>query len=174
MGFKFTNKGFSLLPNEEVKMIIRPYFGVVVGNFTMALLTLVLDFFLMFYLFSLGWWGATAFLAIVFLVFFYIIRLWFLWNNNYVLVTDQRLIDCERFSFFRAAVTTVALRTIRHIVVGRATGWRNWFRIGQVIIEINNQENPYIIYNVKNPEQVLMAMNRLVIVNQTSGVDDKV
>jgi len=153
-------KKFRLRDGERVVYIIRHWIGLLVPNFVVCFLIIVLDFFLMYYLFMRGFMGVVAFFGILIIVGAYLGRLIFLWRRNVLIITNQRLIDWEQTGFFNQMLQEITFDEIEKIE-GKNNGfWGKLLKFGNLIIKIDNEKIPLELYNIKDPIAVLGILKK--------------
>jgi hypothetical protein len=108
-------KKVNLRPDEEVAAVLHHHPITYLKQFLITAVLILLSFFLMFYLFSLGQLGAALFSALLFTGIFYGSREFYIWYNNIFIITTQRIIDIDQTGFFHKTVSEVTLEKILDI-----------------------------------------------------------
>ncbi len=160
-------KMIDLNPEESVLKIAHHYFLTLFPNLLVCFLILIFDFFLMFYLFSLGLLGMIVFFTTMVIITFYVGRLLFLWNHNFVVITNQRIIDYERSGFFQKLTTEIGYNKIKSVSIGINRLSQKIFRFGDLNLGIVNQPMDFTLYNLKNPTEILSLINTQLVGDQT-------
>lgn len=142
---------FQLKPGEKVVQEITHHFIIIFPHIFICLIILILDFFLMYFLFLQGWWGVALFAAVVVLVAFYVLRLIFLYKHNKLLVTNQRVVDFERVSFFEQFVSEYNLSQIKEVEAVVRGIWPRIFRYGGLRLKLYQEVAPFEVYKVGYP-----------------------
>lgn len=152
---------FTLRNQEKVDEIVYHHMVIILPHLFVSVIILVLDFFLMYYLFLQGWWGVTLFAAVILAVIFYILRLSFLYKKNRFILTNERIIDCEQTGFFEKFVNEIYLnKVIEAKAVIRGLG--AWiFRYGNLKLILNDELGPIEFYKISNPIRLQNKINGL-------------
>jgi hypothetical protein len=159
---KSLDKIIGLQADEEIVQVVKHYFLIIVPHLIIGFLILLLDFFLLFYFITLGWWGWIIFSLIIFLVGFYMFRLVFLWNRNLIIVTNKRLIDYERSSFFNQLISDFPYPKIKNITGQRKGFWQTVFGFGDLRIDLTDRNQPFELYNLYQPFKLLELINEKI------------
>jgi Ca2+/Na+ antiporter len=146
-------KGIKFNEGEKAQRVVRHHHIIVAPHLVISFLILVLDFFMMFYLFLQGTWGIILFFAVMVVVAFYVFRLFFLYNKNKFVITDERIIDVEQSSFFEKFINEVKYDDISEVIVKRSLIGKI-FKFGNLIIKQKNDIAPYEMYKIPNVENV--------------------
>lgn len=157
MSPKYFAKYLVLRPDEEIKAALHSH---VIANFKQILVTvflILLAFFLMFYLFSLGALGVAFFLAILLTGIFYGLREFYLWFMNVAIVTTQRIIDIEQRGFFHRTVSVADYDKITDICYSVEGFSQTILKLGT--IKINASSVKLVIKSIGN----VVNVNHLLV-----------
>ncbi len=153
---------FQLKPGEKVVQEITHHFIIIFPHLFICLIILILDFFLMYFLFLQGWWGVALFAAVVVLAAFYVLRLIFLYKHNKLLVTNQRVVDFERVSFFEQFVSEYNLSQIKEVEAVVRGVWPRVFRYGGLRLKLYQEVAPFEVYKVGHPLKLKALLDDLM------------
>lgn len=151
-----------LKDGEKIIRIVRHHPIIIVPHLVICFIILVLDFFLMYYLFLQGWWGVVLFGAVIFLVAFYCLRIFFLYRRNKIIVTNERLIDVEQSGFFEKYLTDVPFLNIKGVEARIKGVFPTIFRFGSLKITLNEDIAPFEFYKISHPAEVQEVINSLL------------
>lgn len=152
---------FSLNDGEKIKATLRHYGITIAPHVGISSLVLLVDFFMMFYLFEQGVLGMIVFFVLFTLVLVYVVRIIFLWQRNQVIITNQRIIDVEQSTLFKRLVSAVPYSKVLNVSASKKGVWQTIFRYGNIYIEISGKPIPFELYNVKQPFSVMKLINGL-------------
>ena len=162
---------FTMRDQEKVDEIVYHHLIIILPHLFVSVIILVLDFFLMYYLFLQGWWGVTLFAAVILAVIFYILRLSFLYKKNRFILTNERIIDCEQVGFFEKFVNEIYLDKVveaKAVIKGLSA---SIFRYGNLKLILNDELGPIEFYKISNPLRLQnkingLAQDRAVIIHK--------
>jgi|GEM_PF-1562552 len=143
-----------LKENESIILEIHHHPMIIIPHLLISFLILVLNFFLMYWLFLQGWWGVALFVAVILIVIFYIARSIFLYKRNNFLVTNQRLVDYEQPSFFESFQNELPLHKIRSVEANKKGVGGIIFNYGNIVINITDDVAPLELYKIAKPLEV--------------------
>ena len=173
-------KNLKLRENEKVIETISHHPIVVIPHIVISFLILVLDFFLMYFLFLQGWWGVALFTSVIILVAFYVLRLVFLYRKNCFVLTNQRLIDFEQSGFFEKFVNEFPYSKIKQaksVVKGIAP---TIFKYGNLKLVLGGDVGSFELYKIADPGHWQDLINKQLsgdnitssfIENDSRGID---
>jgi len=105
MSKDFIAKQVSFRENEKNIVVLHHHPITYAKQIIITAVLVLLAFFLMFLLFSLGVIGVALFLAILLTGVFYGLREFFIWYFNVFIITNQRIIDIDQKGFFSKTVS---------------------------------------------------------------------
>jgi hypothetical protein len=147
---------------EKALHVIRHWIGLLVPHFVFCFLIALFDFFLMFYLFSQGFLGALAFIAILVIVIAYSGRLVFLWRRNILVITSKRLIDWAQMGFFEQMIQEIPFADIDGVEAGHKGLLGKIFKFGNLTFKMKGEKNPFVLYKVKFPVKAAEMVKRVL------------
>ena len=115
MSFAYFAKQISLRPEEAMIGVIHHHPVTYLKQIVITVALILVSFFLMFYLVSLGAFGVALFVALLFTGVIYGAREFFIWYANVLVITNQRLIDIDRSGFLSKTVSEVPYEKILDI-----------------------------------------------------------
>jgi hypothetical protein len=164
MPFDYYAKQISLRDDEQIIGIIHHHPVTYLKQIAITIILILLAFFLMFYLVSLGPLGVSFFAAFLLTGIFYGAREFFIWYSNVLMITNQRLIDIDQAGFFSKTVSEVPYDKILDICYSVKGVAQTIFRLGTIKIQATGAK--LVIKNVSDIVQVNQIITDL-IKNQT-------
>lgn len=155
-------KMIRLSEDEEIIDIIQQSLISIWYKFIIAIILILLPFFLMFYLISQGPVGSSVFVAMILLSIFYCFREWYLWNRNAVIVTNFRIIDNDQHGLFHRGVSEVTHEKIQDISFQSQGIFRTVFGIGHIMIKTSVPDLKLGIFNVSSIQEVCARLSKTV------------
>lgn len=157
----------NLKPGEELIQIIRPDFSVVIPRFSVALVALLLPFFLLFLLVQMRW-GLFAFVLLVFFGIFLFARALLLWGFHAFLLTTRRIVDFDQNGLFSRSVSETLYENIVDVSYVQKGVWATLFHLGDVLVHTSGPKTNIVLEDVKYPDVLKEKINDL-IEEQRSG-----
>jgi len=151
-----------LKQNEVVVKEIFHHPMIVIPHLIISFLILVLDFFLMYWLFLHGWWGVALFVSVILIIIFYVFRLLFLYRRNNFIITNERLIDFEQPSFFERIKNELPLCKIKSVEAKKRGLLATIFNFGNLVIYIHDYVAPLELYKISHPDDVQAELLKLL------------
>lgn len=163
---------FTLREKETVDEIVYHHLIIILPHLFVSVIILVLDFFLMYYLFLQGWWGVALFGAVILAVVFDVLRLAFLFKKNRFILTSERIIDCEQVGFFEKFVNEIYLHKVieaKAMIKGLGA---SIFRYGNLKLTLDDELGPIEFYKIPNPVRLQNKINGLAQ-NRSFGANNE-
>jgi len=155
-------KGFSLRENEQLLRVVRHAPSVIFPHVLICFLIMVLDFFLMYYLFLQGWWGVALFGGVIVVVIFYVLRVLFLYRANRFIITNQRLVDVEQVGVFEKFINEFPYAKIIEAKATVKGVGPTIFHYGDIRLTMRDDLGPYELYKIPNPLELQNFINSLI------------
>ena len=155
-------KKFELNQNENVIQEVHHHFGIIIPHLVVSALILVLDFFMLAFLFMQGWWGVILFLTIIAVIVFYLLRLMFLFKKNKFLITNQRILDFEQAGFFENFINEMYLKDIKEVEVQKKGIGAYLWHYGDIRLFLINEIAPIELYKISDPKKIQDIIHRLI------------
>jgi len=155
-------KGFSLRENETLLKMVRHDPMVIFPHVFVCFLILVLDFFLMYYLFLQGWWGVALFGAVVLVALFYVLRTIFLYFANRFIITNQRIVDVEQVGVFEKFINEFPYVKIVEAKATMKGVGPTIFHYGDIRLTLRDDLGPYELYKIPDPLELQNFINGLI------------
>lgn len=155
-------KKIKIKEGEEVLLEVKHHPIVIIPHLVISLLILILDFFLMYFLFLQGWWGVTLFGSVIFVVFVYSLRILFLYNRNKFFITNFKIVDFEQPGFFEHYVNEVPLHKVEEIQVKRKGVFGALFGYGSLKLVIRGEVAPLELYRIPKPVELQSKLNEIL------------
>jgi uncharacterized membrane protein YdbT with pleckstrin-like domain len=156
----FIAKQVSFRENEKIIVVLHHHPITYAKQIIITAILILLAFFLMFLLFSLGVIGVALFLAILLTGVFYGLREFFIWYFNVFIITNQRIIDIDQKGFFSKTVSESSYKKIMDICYSVHGLGQTILRLGT--IKINASGAKLVIENVKQVVEVNQLLADLV------------
>ncbi|MFH0987806.1 MAG: hypothetical protein V1763_00335, partial [Parcubacteria group bacterium] len=158
-----------LRPDEKAEHIIFHHSIIIVPHRIVCALILVLDFFMMYFLFLQGLWGVSLFTGVIAVVAFYTFRLFFLFRHNALIITNERLIDVERTNFFEEFVSDYPFTEIRKVEAVRRGLFSRMGHYGNLKLIVAKEPKPFELYKIPTPERWQKVIEEKLSIKNTSA-----
>lgn len=158
---------------EEIVKSLKHSGLIIVPNILISGLIILIDFFMLFYFFALGFLGSLCFIVILIIGSYYFYRIMFLWKRNLVIITTHRLIDYERSGFFEDLITEIDYHKIKSGIIRKRGVWRKLFKYGDIKLYLHDNPGKFILHNLNKPEQVLETINQQIAIQSGMRIDQK-
>ncbi len=165
----FQKEKIVLTTNEKKLFIINHHGIVIFSHLLFTFLLAVVDFFLLYYLFMQGFWGVGVFFLVLFFSAFYFWRVIFLWKRNYVLITNKRIIDFEQVGFWEKYQNEFLLDDLVSVEVEKTGLLSKILRYGNLKFKFIDEDIPFEIYKVVNPDFWQEKIIELIKVDSVGG-----
>jgi len=143
-----------LKEREELIRLIRCHPLVYFKPGFMALILLLLPFFLMFLLFRWGNIGLIIFILLVIIGVYAIVRLLVVYSLNVLLITNQRVILLKQRGMFDRTVAEVEYGKIQDSSYRFKGLFQNLFKYGSIKMQIVNSTSVLLIEKIHRPEKI--------------------
>jgi len=150
-----------LKPNETIKNLIRKHVVTVIPQLALALVFIVIPFFFLFPLFSLGIFGVVIFFALVLIGIFIALRLLYIWDADSLIITNYRIVDIDQSGILSRRVSEINLSDIKHTSWNKKGILQTLFNMGTVTIRSNNSDVELELNNVSRPQAIHEEINNL-------------
>lgn len=156
------DKIIKLLPEERVIKIIHQAWLTFLLQIFLAILLIVLPFFLMFPLFQLGSWGIAVFLILILIALIYSLRVLFIAYCNTFVLTNKRLIDIEQKGIFSRTISEIPFRKIDEVLLKRKGIFQTVFGYGTLTVRVKNSPLQLELRHIKQPQETFQLINGLM------------
>lgn len=150
-----------LKENEELVRLIRQHPMVFFKSGLLALIFLLLPFFLMFLLFRWEIFGLILFFTLLIIGLIAIIRLIVIWHFNAFLITDRRVILFKQRGLFDRQVSEIEYEKIQDISYRLKGASQTLFRYGSIRIQITNSETAIIVSKIPRPREIQQLLLKI-------------
>jgi len=154
-------KKISLRPDEEIIMVLRHHPITYWKQILLAVFLILLAFFLMFFLLSLGPLGVALFLAILLTGIFYGAREFFIWYFNVFIITNQRIFDFDQIGFFNKIVSELNYEKISDISYSVKGFWQTVLKLGTIRIQAAGVK--LAVKNVSHVSKISQLLTDLIL-----------
>ena len=150
-----------LKDDENVKAMVRRHLSTLVPQLALAMVLIVLPFFFLFPLFSLGPVGVILFGVCVAAGLVVAARSMFLWDADVLILTDERAIDVDQKGILSRRVSEAPFTVVQDVSWKREGFWQTFFRMGTLTIQTAGATAPISADSIGRPEKVYELVNDL-------------
>lgn len=143
-----------LKENEELVRLIRRHPVVYFKPAFLALILLLLPFFLMFLLFQWETLGLIIFCFLIIMGLLAWIRLIVVYSYNVFIITNQRIVLYSQPGVFERKVSEVTYDKIQDIAYHYKGFWQMLFKYGTLRIQIKNSESVLYVKKIARPGKI--------------------
>ncbi len=148
-----------LQSDEKVIQVIRRHPASLWGRLALIALVLIVALIIWSNLGSSGTLGTLLNIVFVLVIVGGLLigfMVWYRYNNDLWVITDQRLIDVTRSTPFNQQVTTASLRNVQDINIRVRGVFNTMLNFGDVLCQTASASgNTFALIGVANPQQVL-------------------
>ncbi len=147
--------------DEIVIDIIRKSLWYWFWSITLAIVLLILPFFLIYPLFLQGWWGAMVFFVVLAISLILIYRIYRIYHYTALIITTKRLIDMEQTGFLNNSSSVILYGKIQDVNYKSHGLLQTIFKIGDINISFVNDKSSFIeLDSIKYPSMVVSKIIR--------------
>ena len=150
----------NLKEGEDVIRVVRRYPWSFAGQGLIALMFLLLPFFLLFPLLRVGTFGVAGLLVLFLIGLFLVVRVMILYWLNVFVITNSRLVDFDQRGFFDRVVSESTYEKIQDVSFSVKGIAQTILGYGTVQIQTAGSQANLEIRNVRNPEDVQHTIMR--------------
>jgi membrane protein YdbS with pleckstrin-like domain len=144
---------------ENIRVMVRRHLITLAGPLLIAMLLIVVPFFLLFPLFSLGIIGVLIFGALIAAGIALAFRSLYVWDADVLIVTNLRVVDVDQQGFFSRHVSEAPLSSIQDVSWNKKGIWQTLFRMGSIKIQTAGATAVIEAAHVPQPEKVHEVIN---------------
>ncbi|MFA5185726.1 MAG: PH domain-containing protein [Patescibacteria group bacterium] len=148
-----------LKDREDVRHITRRHILTMLPGLVLALILIVIPFFLMFPMFSWGIFGVILFFIAVLLGIGVAIRTLLLWDADILIVTTLRLVDVDQRGILTRIVSEAPLDAIQDVSWSRKGILQTIFRLGDLKVQTAGATANIEAKSIPHPEAVHELIN---------------
>ena len=137
-------KKINIADNEVIIDVIRKSLWHYFRPLFMAISMILLPFFLIYPLFLQGTWGVILFFSVVIIALLLIYRVYLIYSNTALVITNKRLIDMERLGFLNSSSSIVLYGKIQDVNHQTNGLLKTIFSLGHIYIYFINDKNSFI------------------------------
>jgi len=160
MSPNYFSKLISLRSKEEIVVVIHHHPVTYIKQILVTVFLILLAFFLMFFLFSLGPIGVALFLALILTAVFYGLREFYIWFMNVFIITNKRIIDIDQKGFFNRTVSEADYEKIMDLSYSVKGFFQTVLKLGTIKIQAAGIK--LAVKNVKNVVKINQVIADLV------------
>lgn len=158
-----------LKEDESVKAFARRHFVTLLPRLLLALLLIVIPFFLLFLLFSWGVVGVVVFLILVLSGIILAIRTFLIWDADVLIVSSLRVIDVDQRGLFSRIVSEAPISNIQDVSWQKKGILETIFRMGTVTIQTAGSGVTVKAIRIPRPQEIHELVNDLRRMNGSSS-----
>lgn len=151
----------TLKEDERVRSVVRRHPLKLVLPLGLALLFIVIPFFLLFPLFNWGLPGILIFSASLLIGICIALRALVLWDANTFIITTLRIVSVDQRSLLTRVVTELPLISIQDVSWSRDGILENLFRMGSISVQTVGGTTPLGFGRIPRPRDVLELLNEV-------------
>jgi hypothetical protein len=144
----------NLKEGEELIEIVRRFYISYLWQAIIALVLVLLPFFLMFPLFRWGLPGVILFFGLLISGIIYGIRQTLIYFLNALVITDQRIIDFDQGGLFNRVVSEATYDKIQDVSFSIKGVWQTLYHYGDLRIQTAGNHITLEICDISNPQRV--------------------
>lgn len=150
-----------LKDREDVRHITRRHVLTMFPGLVLALILIVIPFFLMFPLFTWGIPGVILFFAAVLIGIVVAVRTLLLWDADILIVTTFRLVDVDQRGIFTRIVSEAPLDAVQDVSWSRSGILQTLFRMGSLKVQTAGATANIEAKSIPHPDAVHELINDL-------------
>ncbi|MFA6197772.1 MAG: PH domain-containing protein [Patescibacteria group bacterium] len=144
----------NLKEGEELIEIVRRFYISYLWQALVALIFILLPFFLIFPLFRWGWPGIIMFFTLLIFGIIFGIRQTLIYFLNALVITDQRIIDFDQRGLFNRVVSEATYEKIQDVSFSIKGVWQTLYHYGDLQIQTAGNHITLEICDIANPQRV--------------------
>ncbi len=148
-----------LKEEENIEALARRHLLTLIPSLFIAMLLIVVPFFLLFPLMSWGLIGLLIFAGCIITGIIIAIRALFLWNADVLVVTNLRLVDVDQKGLLSRRVSEASYDAIQDVSWLRKGIWQTIFRMGSVSVQTAGQATNIEVVSVPHPDKLHDLIN---------------
>lgn len=148
-----------LKDEEQIRAMVRRHAVTLVGKLVLAMVLIVVPFFLLFPLFNLGIFGVIVFAIVILAGVVLAARTLFVWDNDVLIITNQRIVDVDQKGLFSRHVSEASLNMIQDVSWKKQGFWHTLFRMGDVTVQTAGATSTIQGENLPRPEKIHELIN---------------
>ncbi len=150
-----------LKEEENVKALARRHIITILPSLFLSMVLIVLPFFFMFPLFGWGTPGIIIFGVLILAGAFVAFRTLFMWDEDVLILTNQRVIDVDQKGLFSRKVTEMSLASVQDVSWKRQGFLQTIFRMGSINIQSAAATSSIEGAHIARPEKLQDLINDL-------------
>lgn len=154
-------KNLILNEDEDIAKLVRQPAAKLVTSLVLPIGLIVMAFFFLYPLFSLGNIGMTIFLALILISLIWLVRNIITWYWQVFIITSQRIIDIDQKGIFQKVVSDIPLTKIEDVFYKIKGFWQTVTRIGTVSVILDDNKTKIKIENIAQPRKIQQLILRL-------------
>ncbi|MFA4871878.1 MAG: hypothetical protein WC610_02360 [Patescibacteria group bacterium] len=149
-------KNINLREGEKIKRIVRRSIWHYFWPIILAIILIILPFFLIYPLFQKGWWGMAIFFLLLVIGVWLILRIYFSHFFTVFVMTNMRIIDIDHRGLFNQVVTEALYGKIGDVSCESKGAVNAILRLGDIYINLLNKGRVKLkLSAIKNSQSVV-------------------
>jgi uncharacterized membrane protein YdbT with pleckstrin-like domain len=149
-----------LKDEENLRAMARRHAITIIGPLFLAMLLIVIPFFFLFPLFSLGFFGVVLFICLLVSGILLAFRTFFLWDADVLIITDHRIVDVDQRGLFSRHVSEAPLSAIQDVSWKKQGIWQTMCGMGTVKIQTAGATAIIEADKIPKPERIHELINQ--------------
>lgn len=158
-----------LKDDESVKTLARRHIVTLLPRLFLALIFLVLPFFFLFPLFSLGPLGVVLFIVLFGCGAVLAVRSMLLWDSDVLIITNRRVVDVDQRGVFTRMVSEAPLGSIQDVSWMAKGFLESLFHMGTLRIQLASGTSTIEARSISHPK----ALHELISELRGTGVESR-
>ena len=150
-----------LKQDESIKALARRHFVTLLPRLFLALILIVVPFFLLFLLFSWGAIGVAIFVALVLAGIILAIRTFLIWDADVLIISSLRVVDVDQRGLFSRIVSEAPIANIQDVSWQKKGLVEVIFRMGTVTIQTAGSGIVVKAVRIPDPQEIHELVNDL-------------
>lgn len=150
-----------LKDDERVKTVTRRHLVTLFPGLFLALILIVMPFFLLFSLFAWGIPGVAIFFTALIAGLCIAFRTLLLWDSDVLIVTSLRLVDVDQRGLFSRIVSETPLASIQHVTWSKKGIIESVFRLGTIKVQTQSVTTAIEAQRIPHPQLIHELINDL-------------
>ena len=151
--------GIALDAREHIILTVRQGLVGIVPKLIFPSFFVLAPFFFLFLLFSRGTVGALIFFVSLAFGITLIVRSFYIWSRQSMVITNQRIVDVDCRGIFKRIVSSVPLGHMSDAYYETSGMLQAFTKAGNIIVILNNGKTRFEFKNAARPERTLQILH---------------
>ncbi len=145
-------------PEEILFFVVRSYVLTFWWRYFVGFLLVAVAAFFSVWLFSRGVWGEAVFVLLSILGVYVLLFTHYMFRSNRLILTNERVIDVTRSSWFKETVTSLSFYDLGDCQVKKRGVWQRIFNYGSLYLHTKDARLQVEVPRVHRPHQLLATI----------------